>query len=152
MADPVVLLDGEPDMLLFGESIGNALRPGDVIALKGDLGAGKTTLARGMLNALGLQEEAPSPTFAMVQPYDPPFVHFSVAHVDLYRLDNARDARELGLDEYLEDGALIIEWPERLGPELWSHALVIDIEIEADGARRLTAHVPEAWRSRWPST
>ncbi|WP_336966066.1 tRNA (adenosine(37)-N6)-threonylcarbamoyltransferase complex ATPase subunit type 1 TsaE [Sphingobium aquiterrae] len=137
-------------MLRAGGVLADALRPGDVIALNGDLGAGKTTFARGMLAALGLAEEAPSPTFAIVQPYDPSLVRLPVAHVDLYRLDAPEDAEELGLDDYLADGVLLIEWPERLGDRLWPHALILDIAVLPDGGRRLTARMPEAWRQRWP--
>lgn len=137
-------------MLGVGAALAPLLRPGDVVALRGDLGAGKTTLARGLLAALGLEEEAPSPSFAIVQPYAPPEVSLPVAHVDLYRLKDAADAGELGLDDYLDDGALLIEWPERLGARLWPDTLILDIAVLADGTRRLTATVPTAWKNRWP--
>lgn len=137
-------------MLELGAALAPLLRPGDVIALSGGLGAGKTTFARGLLSALGLQEDAPSPSFAIVQPYEPPEVSLPVAHVDLYRLEDAADAAELGLDEYLADGALLIEWPERLGTRLWPDALNLAIAVAPDGTRRLTATVPAAWKDRWP--
>jgi len=133
-----------------GHKLGKLLRPGDVVALFGDLGVGKTSLARGALAALGLAEEAPSPTFAIVQPYAPPEVTLPVAHVDLYRIDDPEDAEELGLDEMLEDGALLIEWPERLGDALWSHALRLTLEPDPSGGRRLTWAAPAAWEARWP--
>ena len=142
-------ISNEAGMLEFGAWLAERARPGDAIALKGELGAGKTTLARGLLAALGLDEDAPSPSFALVQPYEPPLVRMPVAHVDLYRLNDAGQAEELGLDDYLEDSLLIVEWPERLGDGLWDHALILSIAVEDDGARRLTAQVPEAWRSRW---
>jgi tRNA threonylcarbamoyladenosine biosynthesis protein TsaE len=148
-AVPLILKD-EDAMLRAGAALADALQPGDVLALNGDLGAGKTTLARGILAALGLAEEAPSPTFAIVQPYEPPLLRLPVAHVDLYRLDAPEDAKELGLDDYLADGALLIEWPERLGGRLWPHALILHITVLPDGARRLTAKMPAAWRDRWP--
>lgn len=134
----------------FGRRLGPLLRAGDVVALTGPLGAGKTSLARGALAALGLAEEAPSPTFAIVQPYAPPEVSLPVAHVDLYRIDDPEDAIELGLDELLEDGALLIEWPERLGDALWSHALRLTLAPDEAGGRRLTWAVPAAWEARWP--
>jgi tRNA threonylcarbamoyladenosine biosynthesis protein TsaE len=134
----------------IGRKLGKLLRQGDVVALYGDLGAGKTSLARGALAALGLAEEAPSPTFAIVQPYAPPEVSLPVAHVDLYRIDDPDDAIELGLDELLEDGALLIEWPERLGDGLWPHALRLTILPDAQGGRRLTWAAPAAWETRWP--
>lgn len=145
-----MIIASEAEMLRFGAQLADAARPGDVIALRGGLGAGKTTLARGLLAALGLEEEAPSPSFAIVQPYDPPLVRFPVAHVDLYRLENAAEADELALDEMLLDSLLLVEWPERLGASLWPHSLLLDIDTLPDGTRRLTAHVPEAWKDRWP--
>lgn len=133
----------------IGAAIGGALMPGDVVLLSGDLGAGKTTLARAMLKARGLAGEAPSPTFAIVQPYAPPEVDLPIAHVDLYRIEDPGELIELGLDDYLYDGALLIEWPERLGGESWPGALLLTISGEGD-ARALTASVPPAWGARWP--
>jgi tRNA threonylcarbamoyladenosine biosynthesis protein TsaE len=133
----------------IGAAIGTALVPGDVVLLSGDLGAGKTTLARAMLKARGLVGEAPSPTFAIVQPYAPPEVDLPIAHVDLYRIEDEGELIELGLDEYLYDGALLIEWPERLGAQGWPGALSITISGSGD-ARVLTADVPTSWGSRWP--
>jgi tRNA threonylcarbamoyladenosine biosynthesis protein TsaE len=133
-----------------GAALAPLLRAGDVVALFGDLGAGKTTFARGLLAALGLAEEAPSPSFAIVQPYAPPEVSLPVAHVDLYRLGGPDEAAELGLDDALEDGALLIEWPERLGRSLWPEALRLAFATTPDGARRLTWAVPPAWEGRWP--
>lgn len=136
-------------MLDLGRRIAPHARIGDVIALEGGLGAGKTTLARGLLEALGLEGEAPSPSFAIVQPYDVPEVRLPVAHVDLYRLDDAAEARELALGEYLADSLLLIEWPDRLGDALWPHSLRLHIDMLDDGGRRLTAAVPDAWSERW---
>lgn len=133
----------------IGAAIGAALRPGDVVALSGDLGAGKTTLARAMLKARGLAGEAPSPTFAIVQPYAPPEVDMPIAHVDLYRIEDACELIELGLDDYVQDGALLIEWPERLGAQGWADMLMLTISGGGD-ARALTADVPTSWGSRWP--
>lgn len=138
---------GEADRI--GAAIGAALAPGDVVLLSGDLGAGKTTLARAMLKARGLAGEAPSPTFAIVQPYAPPEVDLPIAHVDLYRIEEPDELIELGLDDYLYDGALLIEWPERLGSDGWQDALVLAISGAGD-ARVLTATVPPAWEARWP--
>ena len=133
----------------IGAVIGAALIAGDVVLLSGELGAGKTTLARAMLKARGLAGEAPSPTFAIVQPYAPPEVDLPIAHVDLYRIEDIDELIELGLDDYLYDGALLIEWPERLGSEGWPGALLLGISGEGD-ARVLTATVPPAWGARWP--
>jgi len=133
----------------IGVAIGTELAPGDVVLLSGDLGAGKTTLARAMLKARGLAGEAPSPTFAIVQPYAPPEVDLAIAHVDLYRIEAEDELVELGLDDYLYDGALLIEWPERLGSQGWPDALALTISGSGD-ARVLTAKVPPAWEARWP--
>lgn len=145
-----MIVRDEAEMLALGARIAAVARPGDVIALEGGLGVGKTTLARGLLAALGLEEEAPSPSFAIVQPYDPPLVRFPVAHVDLYRLEDAAEAEELALGEMLADSLLLVEWPERLGATLWPHSLILAIDTLADGRRRLTATVPVAWKDRWP--
>lgn len=136
-------------MLDLGRRIAAQVRIGDVIALEGGLGAGKTTLARGILAGLGLEGEAPSPSFAIVQPYDVPEVRLPVAHVDLYRLDDPEETEELALGDYLMDSLLLIEWPDRMGDRLWPHALRLTIDMEGDGARRLTALVPNAWTERW---
>ena len=133
----------------IGGAIGAALRPGDVVLLSGDLGAGKTTLARAMLKVRGLAGEAPSPTFAIVQPYAPPEVDLPIAHVDLYRIEGEDELIELGLDDYLYDGALLIEWPDRLGAQAWGDALALTISGGGD-TRVLTAEVPPAWEARWP--
>jgi len=133
----------------IGRALAGLLRPGDIVALVGDLGAGKTTLARGLLGGLGLAGEAASPSFPIVIAYDPPETRFPVWHVDLYRIEDAEDAEELGLDDALADGALVIEWPERLGGRLWPETLQLSLSAEPDGARRLTADVPASWEARW---
>lgn len=132
-----------------GQTLGAVVRAGDVVALSGDLGAGKTSLTRGILAELGLEEDAPSPSFALVIPYSPPQLRLPIWHVDLYRLDSPEDAEELGLDEALYDGALVIEWPERLA-WLWPQTLRLHISLPADGPRRLTARLSPSWEDRWP--
>lgn len=135
----------------FGARLAAAVRPGDVITLAGPLGAGKTSIARGLLAALGLEDEAPSPTFAIVQPYEPPETRLPVMHVDLYRIEHVEELDELGLDEARGDSVLLIEWPER-APGRWPHALALTLDFAPDGGRRLTATVPAAWEGRWPLT
>lgn len=130
-----------------GRALAAQLRAGDVVTLSGDLGAGKTTLVRGLLNALGHAGEVPSPSFAIVQPYeeiDPP-----VWHVDLYRIENPGELDELGLDS-VGEAALVVEWPERAGDGRWPGALRLTLEIVGETSRRLTAQVPPAWEGRWP--
>ena len=133
-----------------GRALAPHLRAGDVIALSGDLGAGKTSFARGLLSGLGLAEEAPSPSFALVIPYAPPDVTLPVWHVDLYRLDDPADVEQLGLYDALYDSALIIEWPERMGARLWPNALRLHFASTDDGDRALTVTVPPSWEARCP--
>lgn len=133
----------------LGRTLAAALRPGDVVALSGPLGSGKTSLARGILRGLGHQGDVASPTFPIVQPYAPPDTRLPVWHVDLYRIEDQGELDELGLDEALLDSALLIEWPERL-PALWLHALRLSLAPEPQGGRALTATVPAAWEARWP--
>ncbi|MBB4097298.1 tRNA (adenosine(37)-N6)-threonylcarbamoyltransferase complex ATPase subunit type 1 TsaE [Sphingomonas kyeonggiensis] len=144
-----MILGSPEDSLELGRRLAELVHPGDVIALSGPLGAGKTSIARGLLAALGLEEEAPSPSFAIVQPYEPPEVRFPVLHVDLYRIDDPSEAEELGLDDARYDSLLIVEWPERLGDAAWHDALWLSLDVAPDGARVLTAKVPAAWKDRW---
>jgi tRNA threonylcarbamoyladenosine biosynthesis protein TsaE len=130
----------------FAASLAAVLRPGDIIALSGDLGAGKSTLARAILHALGWAGEVPSPTFTLVQPYDD--LPVPVWHCDLYRLAHPSEADALGLFE--TDAALLIEWPERLGNRLPADALHLALSGSGDGPRRLTWAAPPAWEGRWP--
>jgi len=122
-----------------------ALRPGDIVALSGDLGAGKTTFARAVLHTLGWTGEVPSPTFTLVQPYP---TTPEVWHVDLYRLATPADADALGLFE--TDAALLIEWPDRLGARLPAEALRLHLDGAGTATRRLTWSVPPSWEGRWP--
>jgi tRNA threonylcarbamoyladenosine biosynthesis protein TsaE len=143
-----VKLKDEKATLALGRKLAHAVRAGDVVTLQGSLSAGKTTLVRGLLAALGHEGEVPSPSFAIVQPYealDPP-----IWHVDLYRIENMSDLDELGLQDISEDGVLIVEWPEHAGPGAWPKALALSLAVEEDGSRALTARVPASWEGRWP--
>jgi tRNA threonylcarbamoyladenosine biosynthesis protein TsaE len=145
-----MILRDETATLGLGAQLASRAKAGDVITLSGDLGAGKTTLARGLLAGLGLEGEAPSPTFAIVQSYAPPETRLPVAHIDLYRIEHPDEAEELGLDELRADHLLLVEWPERLGAAAWVGALRLRIEAAGEGGRRLTAEVPPSWGARWP--
>ena len=145
----MILADADQTTAL-GRSLAAVVRPGDVVTLSGPLGAGKTSIARGLLAALGLAGEAPSPSFGIVQPYGPPEVTMAVLHVDLYRIDDADEIEELGLDDARADSVLLVEWPERAGEGAWPEALALTLAMEPDGSRRLTAAVPAAWKLRWP--
>ena len=134
----------------LGARIAHKLRPGDVIALSGGLGAGKTTLARAIIAALGHAGEVPSPSFAIIETYDPPGVRLPVVHADFYRLTDPREAQEIGLDDYRQGAALIAEWPDHAGG--FGHepgCLSILLENAEEGRRALVeggAH----WLGRMP--
>ena len=145
-----MLLDSVEASEAFGRALASALRPGDVVALFGDLGAGKTTLSRGIIQALGFEGDVGSPTFPIVQVYEAPDVRLPIWHVDLYRIEHEEELEELALDEAREHAALLIEWPERLGARLWGDALRLHLSVAGEGARALTADVPPAWEDRWP--
>ena len=143
-----MILEDEEATARIGAELAALARPGDLITLSGPLGVGKTALARGFLAALGHDGEVPSPSFAIVQPYediDPP-----VWHVDLYRLEDPSEMEELGLDS-AADSVLLVEWPERAGGEAWAGALRLSLDFGQDGDRILTAEVPPSWEGRWPS-
>jgi tRNA threonylcarbamoyladenosine biosynthesis protein TsaE len=143
-----LILATAEDTIRLAARLASVVRAGDVLALSGDLGAGKSTLARGLLQALGWVDDVPSPTYTLVQPYGPPELPFEVWHVDLYRLNSPEEAAALGLFE--TDAALLIEWPERLGALLPADALPLTLHGSGDQPRRLTWDVPKAWESRWP--
>lgn len=144
-----IVLADEKATERFGAALAERLQAGDVIGLFGTLGAGKTTLARGILRGLGYEGEVASPTFPIVQAYDPPDTRLPVWHVDLYRIEDAAELEEIGLDDARADAVLLIEWPERL-PRLGPESLRVTLAVLADGARALTASVPPAWGARWP--
>ena len=148
----MLVLKDEQATLDVGRELGALLRRGDKLALSGTLGAGKTTLARGILEGLGYGEEVPSPTFSIVQQYEPPETRIPVAHVDLYRIDDPEEIPELGLDDILDVGAMIVEWPDRMPDSFWRDALRIELEITEDDNRRLTWTAGNAWKDRWPLT
>ncbi len=148
---------GLPDLeatTRLGTAIADALRPGDIVALSGGLGAGKTTLARAIIGALGYDGEVPSPTFAIIEVYEPPLVRLPLVHADFYRLENPGDVEELGLEDYLADGALIAEWPEHAGGfAQYPACLSIHFEIagKATDSGRIAIVEPGAdWVGRMP--
>jgi len=141
-----ITLADEAATAALGDRVASALKAGDVIALAGDLGAGKTTLARAMLRALGVGEDVPSPTFTLVQHYK--VDRLNINHFDLYRIEDESEIEQLGLDEALQGGAALIEWPERAGARLPADALHIELEIAGAQSRRAIVSGPAEWASR----
>ena len=139
-------LPDEAATVRLARALGRLLRPGDLVALGGDLGAGKTALARALirsLSPLGKAEEVPSPTFTLVQSYDTPGL--TISHFDLYRLGGAQEVAELGFDDALQTGAALVEWPDRLEHLLPAGRLDVVLHFDmaaGPGARRaqITAH------------
>ena len=129
-----IILPDAAATLALGARLGAQLARGDVVCLSGGLGAGKTTFARGAIEAwTGEAEEAPSPTYTLVQTYDGP--RGQLWHIDLYRLKRAQEAWELGLEDAFADAACLIEWPERLGGLLPRDRLDIALETHGEGRR-----------------
>lgn len=135
-------------MQALGARIAGKLQPGDVVALSGGLGVGKTTLSRAIISTLGHDGEVPSPTFTIVETYDhlePP-----VVHADFYRLEHPDEAEELGLHDYREGAALLAEWPEHAGG-FANEAGCLQITLEIAGNGRKAIVEPGAgWQGRWP--
>ncbi len=121
----------------LGARLARILGPGDVVALHGDLGVGKTALARGLVRALlgDPEEEVPSPTFTLVQMYEAEAG--TVWHFDLYRLDAPDEALELGIEDAFYDGISLVEWPDRLGGLLPADRLDVTLSLSEDGTGRV---------------
>ena len=132
----------------LGNALAHRVRVGDVIALHGDLGAGKTELARAIIRAATGDNEliVPSPTFTLVETYDTP--RGAIWHFDLYRIDTPDQVWELGLEEALADGVTLIEWPQRLGDMLPAQRLDLTLHITEGDARRATLSGDATWTGR----
>lgn len=146
-----MILPDEAATARLGAAIARRLQPGETVCLSGPLGAGKSTLARALIRSLTTaREEVPSPTFTLVQFYEGP--RLKIAHFDLYRLTNPDEAYEIGLDEALDEGAAVIEWPERLQGCLPADRLDVEIapvdslDWGAGRSARLTPH--GTWEGR----
>jgi tRNA threonylcarbamoyladenosine biosynthesis protein TsaE len=121
----------------FGVRLGLLLEPGDIVCLEGDLGAGKTCLAQGIGEGMGVVEPVTSPTFTLIAEYYPPPPAPPLYHIDVYRLDRAvREVMALGLDDYLlGDGVCLIEWADRIAPALPEERLWITLR-HLDASKR----------------
>ena len=122
------------------------LQSGDLVALQGPLGAGKTSFVRALLYALGISEDVPSPTFTLVQIYHT--ARFAVAHYDLYRLENESELDELGWDDARADGLVLAEWPERVGARMPKDSLVLHFAFDDRNSRALTFKPHGDWVGR----
>jgi tRNA threonylcarbamoyl adenosine modification protein YjeE len=141
-------LSDEAATKALGAQIAAGLTVGDAVALGGDLGAGKTVLARGILEALGVIEAVPSPTFTLVQHYDTPVLQ--VDHFDLYRVEAESELDQLGLEDALTTGAALIEWPEKAGARLPEDTLGVELEVTGENSRRATLSGPARWALCFP--
>ena len=142
-------LADEAETVAFARKIAAVARIGDVIALSGELGAGKSVFARGFVRGLMPEvDEVPSPTFTLVQVYEAPA--FAIHHFDLYRLERADDAVELGIEDAFADAVSLIEWPDRLGGLLPARRLGVTLATVADdqNARTATLTATDAWAER----
>ncbi|EDL50042.1 tRNA (adenosine(37)-N6)-threonylcarbamoyltransferase complex ATPase subunit type 1 TsaE [Erythrobacter sp. SD-21] len=139
-------------MEAFGQRIAARLQPGDVVALSGGLGAGKTTLARAIIAAMGHTGEVPSPTFTIIETYD--HLRLPLVHADFYRLEDPSETQEIGLDDYREGAALIAEWPDHAGGfEHEPTCLAISLETPGENGgtgREAIVKGGKAWQSRMP--
>lgn len=119
----------------LGEELGRRLKPGDVVALFGDLGAGKTTLTKGIAQGMGVTAEVHSPTFTLIHEHPGPIPLY---HVDLYRLSSEEEVEWIGIDEYIyNEGVTIIEWADRMRSLLPPERLDIDLRMKGDTEREM---------------
>jgi tRNA threonylcarbamoyladenosine biosynthesis protein TsaE len=128
-------------------ALGRVLRPGDLVVLTGELGAGKTTFVKGVARALGVQEHVTSPTFTIVQEYDGAV---PVAHVDVYRLERMQELHDLGFEELLEGRVVLVEWGEMIAPVLPSDRVEVRLSMLDDADTRvveIAAYGP-GWAAR----
>jgi tRNA threonylcarbamoyladenosine biosynthesis protein TsaE len=127
---------GIDELRAWGETLGRALRPSSIVALRGDLGAGKTTLAQAIARGVGVTHDVTSPTFALVNQYE--VNDITIYHLDLYRLHDANDLTNLGWDDIINsDAVVIIEWPERAGTRMPADAIRVTLgHVPGDESRR----------------
>ena len=141
-------------MAAYGARIAARLRAGDVVALEGGLGAGKTTLARAILAALGHAGEVPSPTFTIIETYPAPPLPLPVVHADFYRLEDPSELAEIGLDDYREGAVLLAEWPDHaggFGHEPGCLAIALEpVGESGEGGRIAIARGGADWVGRMP--
>jgi len=124
-----------------GKQLGDSLRPGDIVALRGPLGAGKTVFAQGVAESLGIREPVTSPTYTLISEYEG---RMPLYHMDLYRLGSPEEFTWLGVQEMLDGtGISLIEWSERAGEELPERTITVSIELEENDNRSITIAKPD---------
>jgi tRNA threonylcarbamoyladenosine biosynthesis protein TsaE len=148
MARALLLLPDREATRAFGGRLAAVIRPGDVIALCGALGAGKTELARALIRAhAGAAIEVPSPSYTLVQDYR--FEDLVILHIDLYRIADAAELQELGLEAPAADEVWLIEWPERAGPALPADRLEVELrQGDAPDSRIAEVTAGPSWKQR----
>ena len=122
------------------------LRPGDIVTLEGSIGIGKTTFIRALLETLGCIEEVPSPTFNLLHTYELGSVTFW--HFDLFRIERLSDVYELGIEDALENGICLIEWPKIMATLLPTERLELEFLYEEECSRRVSLRGEETWKQR----
>ncbi len=132
--------------LQLAQKLAPLLKRGDVVAMMGPLGTGKTECARAILRALGVSGDVPSPTFTLLQTYDTK--NFPVSHFDLYRIKDPTELDELGWDDAIADSLVLVEWPERAGNRLLANHLTLSFTINDKNDRHCTIEAPDAWAQR----
>ena len=143
MKDLVIEFQNEAETAAFGVRLAATLRTGDVVRLEGPLGAGKSTLARGLIRAASGATDVPSPTFTLVETYETDSA--AIWHFDLFRLEDRSEVWELGLEDALETGIALIEWPERIDGMLPEDALRLVLSVEEGDTRQLRIIAPARW-------
>ncbi|MFZ5610018.1 MAG: tRNA (adenosine(37)-N6)-threonylcarbamoyltransferase complex ATPase subunit type 1 TsaE [Pseudomonadota bacterium] len=132
----------------LGRALGRRLAAGDVMALAGPLGVGKSSLARALIQSLTGEEEVPSPTFTLAQVYEGGEGMPALWHFDLYRLSDPREAYELGIEEAFSNAISLVEWPERLGALLPGKALWVEMQFAGGGGRAVSLRGKAGWARR----
>ena len=148
---PSIDLPDEAATAALAQRLGPFLRPGDLVALRGDLGAGKTAFARALIRALTCDpdREVPSPTFTLIQSYET--ARGNLYHLDLYRIGSPDELDEIGWDEALVDGIVLVEWPDRAGNLLPADRLDLTLEFAgADETRRALLCPSAGWADKHP--
>jgi tRNA threonylcarbamoyladenosine biosynthesis protein TsaE len=132
-----MIIETETDMLLYGHALGKTLKTGNFVTMEGPLGAGKTVLCKGILCGLGFAGEVTSPSYSIINRYDPPNVAITVSHIDLYRLENIAELDELGIDDERTDCITLIEWSNRFPAIEWRPTHHIIIQPFDNGTREM---------------